>query len=89
MYDNGNPFYAITPDVYNTLTSYCSKYVYLSFYKGATSKISSGWSDPWSKVLGLTADITNAYNVIRPHVLTKYFSKDFKLTCLHQITSYD
>lgn len=75
MYLKDNPDYLITTNLIHKSPSYCSKYVLLSYYWGATK------SSVKTSVSGGT--------IVKPHDLARYWFKgSFKPSCIHKITSY-
>lgn len=75
MYKKDNPLYAITSNLIHKSPSYCSKYVLLSYYWGATkSSVRTSYNDS---------------TIVRPHDLaTHWFKGTFKPTCIHKVTKY-
>lgn len=96
MYKKDNPSYNLYSNLYTKSPSYCSKYVWLAYYWGGTTKVDSTYSDPLSygyfflmpKHSESPYDENNNTDIIRPHNIINYFSKNYKPTALHKIVSY-
>lgn len=75
MYKDGNPTYSIVKgyELYKKSPSYCSKYVYYAYWKGATSSAVNKYPKYWW---------------VKPHSLPNYFSKSFHPSYIHKITKY-
>lgn len=75
MYKKDNPWYLITTNLIHKSPSYCSKYVLLSYYWGATkSSVRTSY---------------NGGTIVKPHDLASHWFKgSFKPSCIHKITRY-
>ncbi|CCK86166.1 Putative uncharacterized protein [Lactobacillus equicursoris DSM 19284 = JCM 14600 = CIP 110162] len=73
MYKEDNPTYHITSTIFQKSPSYCSKYVVLAYYWGATKK---SWGDG------------ARHGIIPPHQLPSYFSDSFVPSYKYKVTSY-
>lgn len=74
MYKKSNPDYFISTRLYHKSPSYCSKYVYLSYYWGAKK----------SSVKYYKSHV----HVVTPHGLVGNFKGSFKPSYIHKITKY-
>jgi len=74
MYLKDNPSYFISTNLYHKSPTYCSKYVYLSYWWGATK----------SALIYYKANT----HIVTPHGLVGNFQGSFKPTNIHKITSY-
>lgn len=74
MYKTDNPWYMITTNLIHKSPSYCSKYVLLSYYWGATkSSVCTSYNG----------------TIVHPHDLATHWFKDsFKPSCIYKITKY-
>ncbi|GHN24801.1 hypothetical protein ME787_14120 [Lactobacillus delbrueckii] len=73
MYKKDNPYYKITSNIFEKSPSYCSKYVVLAYYWGATKKSWGGG---------------HRVGIIPPHQLPSYFSDSFVPSYKYKVTSY-
>lgn len=76
MYKKDNPSYSIVggmKDLYKKSPTYCSKYVYLAYYRGATKK---------------SVKKFNKHHLVTPHGLPLDFAGTFKPSLIHVITKY-
>lgn len=74
MFISDNPSYLITTNLYHKSPSYCSKYVYLAYYWGATKN-----SVYYHKY--------NTY-IVTPHSLVPEFRANFAPSAIHKVTKY-
>lgn len=74
MYKVTNPSYFISTNLYHKSPSYCSKYVYLAYYWGATKN-------------ALTYYSSNLH-IVTPHGLVGNFKGSFHPAYIHKITKY-
>ncbi|MCI1882247.1 MAG: hypothetical protein LKI94_08665 [Sporolactobacillus sp.] len=73
MYKKSNPWYSITTRLYHKSPSYCSKYVYLSYWWGATHSALIYYKKA---------------HIVTPHGLVGNFKGTFKPSYIHKITKY-
>lgn len=74
MYRKDNPKYFISTNLYHKSPSYCSKYVYLAYWWGATK----------SALISYKANT----HIVTPHGLVGNFKGSFAPANIHKITSY-
>lgn len=74
MYKKTRPSYNLNPFLYQKSPSYCSKYVYLAYYWGATKKSVKYYS--------------SGIHYVHPHTFIGNFVGSFKPNNIHKITSY-
>ena len=75
MYLKDNPSYMITSNLYHKSPSYCSKYVYLAYWWGATKSALKKYKN-------------GGQYIVTPHGLTDTFVGSFKPTRIHKISTY-
>lgn len=74
MYKKSNPSYNLNPYLYDKSPSYCSKYVYLSYWWGATHSALKYYS--------------SGIHYVTPHGLVGNYKGTFKPSYIHKITKY-
>ncbi|GGE33291.1 hypothetical protein GCM10011391_09930 [Pullulanibacillus camelliae] len=74
MYKGARPSYFISTHLYHKDPSYCSKYVYLSYYWGAKKSSVKKWPE--------------YTHIVTPHGLVGNFKGTFKPNKIHKVTSY-
>ena len=75
MYLKDNPSYMITSNLYHKSPSYCSKYVYLAYWWGATKSALKKYKN-------------GGQYIVTPHGLTDNFVGSFKPIRIHKISTY-
>lgn len=78
MHKNVNPSYYISTNLLHKDPSYCSKFVFLSYYWGATKD---------SMEYDSAISVLN-FKIIHPFALPDFFSDSFHPTCIHKIVGY-
>lgn len=74
MYIHDNPWYLFPSSMYQKSPSYCSKYVYIAYQRGATSKA--------------LYPIPGPSAVILPHGMWHWFKDSFTPSYVYKVTSY-